>query len=51
VPAGENCANCEYFDAITNGCSKWDETVNPVYWCRAWEGRIEEEIENMREDT
>ncbi len=37
VPAGQNCANCEYYDPITSGCSKWDETVNPVYWCRAWE--------------
>lgn len=45
VPAGENCANCSYYDAITSGCSKWDESVNPVFWCRAWEGRIEEEIE------
>jgi hypothetical protein len=51
VPAGENCANCSYYDPITQGCSRWDETVNPVYWCRAWEGRIEEEIESMREDT
>jgi len=50
VPAGENCANCSYFDPITAGCSKWDETVNPVYWCRAWEGVIEEEIENMQGD-
>lgn len=47
VPAGENCANCSYYDPITQGCSKWDETVNPVFWCRAWEGRIEEEIEEM----
>ena len=47
VPAGENCANCSYYDPITQGCSKWDETVNPVYWCRAWEGRIEEQLEEM----
>jgi hypothetical protein len=45
VPAGENCANCSYYDPITSGCSKWDETVNPVFWCRAWEGKIEEQIE------
>jgi hypothetical protein len=51
VPAGENCANCSYYDQFSQGCSKWDETVNPVYWCRAWEGRIEQAIENMREDT
>lgn len=50
VPAGENCANCSYYDPITQGCSKWDEIVNPVFWCRAWEGRIEAEIESMRED-
>lgn len=48
VPAGENCANCSYYDSITSGCSRWDETVNPVYWCRAWEGEIEEEIEEMQ---
>jgi hypothetical protein len=47
VPAGENCATCSYYDPITSGCSKWDETVNPVYWCRAWEGRIEEQLEEM----
>lgn len=49
VPAGENCANCSYYDPITSGCSKWDETVNPVYWCRAWEGKIEEELEEMED--
>lgn len=51
VPAGENCANCSYYDPITSGCSRWDETVNPVFWCRAWEGRIEEKIEEMSEDS
>jgi hypothetical protein len=50
VPAGENCANCSYYDPITQGCSKWDATVDPVYWCRAWEGRIEESIEEMQGD-
>jgi hypothetical protein len=51
VPAGENCANCEYFDAITYNCSKWDESVSPVYWCRAWEGRIEDAIEEASEES
>jgi hypothetical protein len=51
VPAGENCANCSYYNPFDQGCSKWDETVNPVYWCRAWEGRIEEQIEHMSEDA
>ena len=51
VPAGENCANCSYYNPFDQGCSKWDETVNPVFWCRAWEGVIEEEIDHMREDT
>jgi hypothetical protein len=51
VPAGENCANCSYYDPITYNCSKWDESVSPVYWCRAWEGVIEEEIDHMREDS
>jgi hypothetical protein len=37
VPEGQNCENCEYYDSITANCSKWDETVSPVYWCRAWE--------------
>jgi hypothetical protein len=50
VPAGENCANCSYYDTITQGCSKWDETVNATWWCRAWEGVIEEEIDNMQGD-
>ena len=51
VPPGENCANCSYYDSITQGCSKWDETVNPVFWCRAWEGEIEEEIDHMEGDS
>jgi hypothetical protein len=51
VPPGENCANCSYYDSITQGCSKWDETVNPVFWCRAWEGVIEEEIDHMEGES
>jgi hypothetical protein len=51
VPAGENCANCSYYNKFDQGCSKWDETVSPVYWCRAWEGEIEEEIEEMQGDS
>jgi hypothetical protein len=51
VPAGENCANCSYYNKFDQGCSKWDETVSPVYWCRAWEGEIEEEIEEMEGDS
>lgn len=39
VPPNQNCANCEYYDDITQMCSKWDEQVNPVYWCRAWDER------------
>jgi hypothetical protein len=45
VPANQNCANCEYYDDITQNCSKWDETVNPVYWCRAWDGHESESEE------
>ena len=45
VPEGQNCANCEYYDPITSNCFKWDETVNPVYWCRAWDEREDEEEE------
>jgi len=51
VPAGENCANCSYYNPFDQGCSKWDERVDPVYWCRAWEGEIEEEIEEMQGDS
>jgi hypothetical protein len=51
VPEGENCENCSYYDPITSGCSKWDEIVSPVFWCKAWEGRIEQQIDNMKEDT
>lgn len=36
VPENQQCSNCKYFDPITSGCSKWDETVDPVFWCRAW---------------
>jgi hypothetical protein len=51
VPAGENCANCSYYNPFDQGCSKWDERVDPVYWCRAREGEIEEEIEEMQGDS
>jgi hypothetical protein len=51
VPPGENCANCSYYNKFDQGCSKWDERVDPVYWCRAWEGEIEEEIEEMQGDS
>jgi hypothetical protein len=37
VPEGQNCANCEYYDPITSNCSKWDQTVQATYWCRAWD--------------
>lgn len=36
VPENQRCDNCHYYDPITAGCSKWDETVDPAYWCRAW---------------
>lgn len=50
VPANQNCANCKYYDGLTSGCSKWDATVNPVFWCRAWKGNVEHRIDSM-EDT
>jgi hypothetical protein len=37
VPEGQNCANCEYYNEFTSGCSKWDETVSPVFWCAGWD--------------
>ena len=36
VPENQACANCHYYDDITSQCSKWDEAVDPAYWCRAW---------------
>jgi hypothetical protein len=39
VPANQNCENCRFYDDITANCSKWDQQVSPVYWCRAWDGR------------
>ena len=36
VPENQRCDNCHFYDDITSGCSKWDETVDPAYWCRAW---------------
>jgi hypothetical protein len=49
VPEGENCENCSYYNPFDQGCSKWDETVNPVYWCRAWKGRIEQQLQHMND--
>jgi len=39
VPANQNCANCEYYNEFTSGCSKWDETVSPVFWCAGWDDK------------
>lgn len=39
VPANQNCANCEYYNEFNSQCSKWDETVSPVFWCAGWDDR------------
>jgi len=41
VPAGQNCANCSFYDAtkVLDGkayCTKWDDYVLPNYYCKAW---------------
>jgi len=36
VPAGQNCANCEYFNADMNQCELFHAEVKPVYWCAKW---------------
>jgi len=45
VPENQQCANCSYYDPITSGCSKWDEIVNPVFWCQSWQGLVETAID------
>jgi hypothetical protein len=42
VPAGQNCANCEYYRAGEQYCIKFDAPVEAIYWCAKWEP-IEEE--------
>jgi hypothetical protein len=37
VPAGQNCANCEYFKPGELYCTKFDAPVRAVYWCAKWE--------------
>ena len=50
VPPDQNCANCKFYDGFTGGCSKWDATVNPVFWCRAWKGNVEHRIDSMEDN-
>jgi hypothetical protein len=35
VPAGQNCANCEYYQ--NGACSKFAAPVRENYWCAKWE--------------
>jgi hypothetical protein len=37
VPAGQNCANCEYYKPGELYCTKFDAPVRAVYWCAKWE--------------
>lgn len=37
VPAGRSCANCEYFDAQRNYCTRWEAGCDPEMYCDAWE--------------
>jgi hypothetical protein len=50
VPENQQCANCSYYDPITSGCSRWDQTVNPVFWCQSWQGRVETAINYQEGD-
>ena len=37
VPAGQNCANCEYWNPEENNqCELWHGEVRPLYWCAKW---------------
>jgi HK97 family phage prohead protease len=44
VPAGRSCANCEYFDAQRNYCTRWEAGCDPEMYCDAWEPREAEEM-------
>ena len=36
VPPGQNCKNCEYYQA--GACAAWNQApVRPNYWCARWE--------------
>ena len=43
VPAGQNCANCEYYKPGELYCTKFDAPVRAVWWCAKWEPVEEEE--------
>jgi hypothetical protein len=38
APMGQNCFTCSYFKLTTSEkyCTKWDATVKPKWWCKAW---------------
>jgi len=36
VPAGQNCANCEYYNADMSQCELFHAEVKPLYWCAKW---------------
>jgi starvation-inducible DNA-binding protein len=40
VPAGENCANCEYYNADMSQCNLFHAEVKPLYWCAKWEPEL-----------
>lgn len=42
VPQGQNCANCEYYNATEKYCNYFDATVRPLYWCAKWELKHDE---------
>ena len=49
VPQGRNCGNCEYFDAESNMCSAFNETVDSAHYCDRWEP-MEDESEESTDD-
>ena len=33
---GRKCGNCQFFDAESYNCSKWNAVARIYYWCAAW---------------
>ncbi len=33
---GRKCSNCQFFEAESGNCSKWNAIARDYYWCAAW---------------
>ena len=33
---GRKCGNCQFFEAESGNCSKWNAIARNYYWCAAW---------------